>query len=134
MWYLWVLAALLPPVLVLSWPQLYRSLPRWFRDLLRMGSGAVSVLALWTTWKHPEKAWPLLPLLVLLWVMYARQRRLIRAHACDGCPELGVAGICSGYVLQAACMRAAEQRIERELEARLCGTGPLPAWLKAEKS
>ena len=128
-WCLWMLVALAPPVVLLSWPPRYRGLPRWTRDLLRTGAGALTVLVLWTTWHFPLQAWPLLPLLFGLWRGFARVRARVQARACDGCPELGAVGVCSGYALQAQCVRALQARIERDLGVPLAGDGPLPPWI-----
>ena len=96
------------------------------RDLLRLGAGVLAVLALWTTWHFPAQTWPVLPLLWGLWRGFARVRARVQARACDGCPELGAAGVCSGYALQAQCVRALEAQIEHDLATPLSGTGPLP--------
>lgn len=41
---------------------------------------------------------------------YARVRSRHKARACEGCPELGTDGVCSGFQLQAAAMRAYDER------------------------
>jgi hypothetical protein len=132
-WCLWALLLLAPPTLLLSWPPRYRRLPRALRDGLRAATGAVAVLALWTTWNFPAQAWPALPLLFLAWRGYVPVRARVQARACDGCPEFGAAGVCSGYALQAACVRSLEARIERDLGVPLEGDGPLPAWLERRR-
>jgi hypothetical protein len=129
-WCLWILLLLAPPIILLSWPPSYKNLPRAFRDLLRIGAGALAVIAVWATWHYPMQAWPTVPLLLMAWRVFARARRRVQARACDGCPELGAAGVCSGYALQAACMRVLEARIERDLAVPLEGNGALPPWLE----
>lgn len=128
-WCLWALAAIALPVLVLSWPPRYRRLPRALRDLLRLGAGLVAILAAWATWHYPTMAWPALPGLFLLWRGYARVRARVQAHACDGCPELAAPGICSGYALQASCLRSLQSQIERDIGIPLSGAGALPEWI-----
>jgi hypothetical protein len=128
-WCLWALALLAPPVLLLSWPPRYPCLPRALRDALRLGAGVLVVLAAWSTWHFPAQAWPALPLLFLTWRGFVRVRARVQARACDGCPELGAGGVCSGYRLQAACVRSLEAQLERDLGDALAGTGPLPPWL-----
>lgn len=132
-WSLWALLGLAPPIVLLSWPPRYRRLPRASRDLLRVGAGLLAALALWATWRFPTLAWPALPLLLLHWRWFARVRARLQARACDGCPELGAGGVCSGYALQAACVRALEAQIERDLAVPLAGEGPLPPWLEMRR-
>lgn len=118
--------ALAPPVIALSWPPRYQRLPRALRDLLRLGAGCVLVLAAWATLRHPLYVWPLLPILFGTWRWFVRARARVQARACDGCPELGQRGVCSGYALQASCLRALEAQIEQDLNLPLAGNGPLP--------
>jgi hypothetical protein len=129
-WCLSALAALAPPLLILSWPPRYRRLPRPLRDILRIGAGALLVLAFWTTWQFPLQAWPVLPLLFALWRVYAHRRARLQARACDGCPEFGAGGVCSGYALHAARMRAYEAEIEASLGDALAGAGSPPRSIK----
>lgn len=132
-WYPWLLAILAPLVVASSWPPRYRRLPRLARDALRVGAGAVIVLAGWATWQFPLQAWPLLPVLFLLWRGFARARARVVARSCDGCPELGARGVCSGYALQAACMRALEADVEAELGAALSGGGAPPRIVRTRR-
>lgn len=113
-WCLWALALLVLPVLILSWPARYRSLPRVLRDLLRVALGVliVATTAVLASW--PLYAAPLLPLALLAWWRFRRARTLVQAGRCTGCPELG-RGICSGYQVHAQISRS----ISAELEARL---------------
>lgn len=128
-WCPWVLFALAPPLIWASWPPRYRQLPRRRRDLLRAGTGLIAVLALWSIWHYPLQAWPALPLLIATWRAFVPVRARLQARACEACPELGAGGVCSGYALQAACVRAIEAQLEREIEGPLAGSGPLPGWL-----
>ena len=132
-WCLWALVALAPTVVPLSWPPLYRRLPRAVRDGRRLGAGLRFVLSLWVTWRFPAQAWPLLPLLFLIWRWFARSRRSIQARSCDGCPELGARGVCSGYALQAACIRSLEAQIEEDLGLPLAGSGELPIHFRSRR-
>lgn len=118
---------LLAPVLLLSWPPLYRRLPRSIRDVLRFSTGALVVAAAWCTCLYPTRAWPLLPLLFVTWRLFVRARARVMARRCDGCPELGAGRVCSGYVLQAQCQRALEASVEAELGDALSGHGPPPS-------
>ena len=122
----WLLAALAPSVIALSWPPLYQRLPRLARDALRAGAGAIIVLSITATWQSPRLAWPILPILFVVWRGFVRARTRVAARSCDGCPELGKRGVCSGYALQVACMRAFEREVEAELGEALSGEGPLP--------
>jgi hypothetical protein len=131
-WCTWALLALAPPVVWSSWPPRYRRLPRACRDLLRAGSGFVVVFAFWSTWHFPAQSWPALPILYATWRAFVPLRARLQARACDGCPELGAGGVCSGYALHAASVRAIEAQLERELEGSLAGSGRLPRWLPRE--
>ncbi len=116
-------------VFPLSWPPLYKPLPRLVRDLLRGGAGLLVALTLaallrgmWLT-----GGLAVATMLVAL-VVFSRVRRRQRVHMCDGCPELGADGVCSGYAVQAGYLR----RYEDAMAARV---GPsIEAALRARES
>lgn len=114
-----ILAALAALCAIGSHPARHGRWPRPVRDALRFASGALPSLAgaLFVAGA------PLLGALALvglagLYVAYARARSGIKARACDGCPELGAECVCSGFRLQAAAMRAYDERCTAELGAR----------------
>lgn len=109
-----------------SHPALHGRWPRPVRDGLRFATGALPAfaVALFATGAPALGALAALGLAVL-YVAYARARSGRKARACDGCPELGTDGVCSGFQLQAAAMRAYDVRC-----AALLGAGgsvpPIP--------
>jgi hypothetical protein len=125
-WCAWGLAVIGPVAVALSWPPFYQRLPRALRDLLRVAVGATIALAAWVTGTWPALAWPLLPALLLLWLIFRRSRQRVIARRCDGCPELHAPGVCSGYALQAACARALEADIEARMGTAVTGCGEPP--------
>lgn len=125
-WCAWVLLGVGVPVIALSWPAWYRRLPRILRDLLRAGAGLSIALLAWAVGSHPTVAWPLLPALALLWWWFRLARMQVMARRCNGCPEFTGIGVCSGYRLHADLARALEDELERDMAARLSGTGALP--------
>ncbi len=122
-----VLAAFLSlagPLLVASHPRLYQRWPRWAKDLLRAATGvwlALLFALLATPWWWLVLVM-LLPL-VLCYRYFQVQRRAVKAGECNGCPELGLEGVCSGYGRQAASVRVFQERMEEELNRP--GTFPL---------
>ncbi|MGF1579403.1 MAG: hypothetical protein ACFCD0_08580 [Gemmataceae bacterium] len=117
-WALSVCYGLLVPVVGLSYPPLYRHLPRIVMDLLRFGAGVVFVFLLGLL----VTAWWWLSVLTLailfgiFWV-FRIKRGLIKANECAGCPELGSQCVCSGYARQADSIRVYSEEIENELNS-----------------
>lgn len=111
-------------VFPLSWPPLYRRFPRILRDALRGGAGvfgAITLFALLMGYWLPTMIGVVVGAGGLL--VYSRVRRRQRAHMCDGCPELGAGGVCSGYAVQAQHIRRYEDamaaRVAPGIEAKL---------------
>jgi len=115
-WPLVAVGSLLVPLIVLSEPRLYSRFPRPVKDVLRMVAGAFLGLLLgllitpWW-WVVLAAAGPL----YLLRRGFTRTRQQVKAHDCDGCPELGYPGVCSGYARQAEAIRGYSNVIEEEL-------------------
>jgi hypothetical protein len=109
-------AALLAVSLGLSHPRLYRKLPRLLRAALRVSMGAGAALLLFRV-VHGELLVPGVAAVVLLALrhVYVRVRAKLKREACEGCPELGAPGVCSGYARQAEAVRAWRDRVEEEL-------------------
>jgi hypothetical protein len=117
-WITPVAAALLPLVLLLSWPRLYARLDRSLRNIMRVALGWLIALGSFAIVNSFTYLWPLLPVFIALWLLYKRNRQQVLANRCTGCPELG-RGICSGYTVHARAQRA----IEAELESQLLLSG-----------
>jgi len=120
-WCAYALPILGPLTFAPSWPPLYQRLPRAIRNWLRASAGLFVACSAWTVGQWPQLAWPLLPLIALLWWWFQRARKPVIARRCDGCPELGGDGVCSGYARQAQSARAIEAAIEARIEAQLSG-------------
>jgi hypothetical protein len=125
-WCVWALSVLLPLVLCLSWPEVYRQLPRALRDLLRAGLGVLIVAATAVLASSPTYGWPLLPFSAWVWWWFRGARQRVLARRCAGCPELGQ-GICSGFTLHAKAARAISAELELRIEAALLANGHGPA-------
>lgn len=116
LWPLLAVGSLLVPLVVLSEPRRYSRFPRLLKDVLRLAAGVFLGLLLGllvTPWWWVTLA-AIGPLLVLHRV-FARFRRRVKTHDCDGCPELGCPGVCSGYAQQAQAIRGYSAVIEEQL-------------------
>ncbi len=113
---LWSIISVGVVVLPLSWPPLYRRFTRGARDLVRSGAGLLAALVLVALLRG---AWWVGGLSALFlsgaYLVFAAKRRAARVRLCDGCPELGQPGVCSGYARQATYLR----RYEDVMTARL---------------
>lgn len=116
-WVTWLAMSLALPVLVLSWPSWYPSLPRLLRDGLRAALGVLIACASGVVIGAPLRWWPVLVLGAALWWAYRQQRARVQRRRCVGCPELGH-GVCSGYTEHARAMRAIAADLEARLELR----------------
>lgn len=113
---LWSIIGVGAVVLSLSWPPIYRRFPRGARDLVRGGAGLLAALVLVALLRGAWWVGGLSALfLAIAYFTYAAKRRAARVRLCDGCPELGQPGVCSGYERQAAYLR----RYEDVMTARL---------------
>lgn len=112
-----VIAGLCFVVLPLSYPALYKPLPRVIKDVLRFALGALFAgvfLLLFTL--H----WWVGVILAVVFYGYRRlinQKRMrMKANVCEGCPELGKGQVCSGYQLQAECARRFDEEASMYLQ------------------
>jgi hypothetical protein len=112
-------------VLPLCHPGVYRRWPRWMRDVLRggMGVGAGLLLAM-ILLGQVLAGLAHLAALVLVFSWYQRARRPLIARACQGCPELDGARVCTGFALQAQRVMDYEP-LATELVIR-SGYAPIP--------
>jgi hypothetical protein len=115
-WPLVAAGSLVVPLVTLSVPRRYANFPRLLKDVLRLATGVflglllgLLVTPLW--WVTLAAVGPLL----VLHRVFARSRRRVKAHDCDGCPELGCPGVCSGYAQQAQAIRGYSGVIEEQL-------------------
>lgn len=124
-WCTWAVALLAAPVIVLSWPNWYRQLPRALRDVLRVALGLLIVSATGILANGPWWAWSLLPAVAGLWWVFRRARVQVLARRCAGCPELG-GGVCSGYAPHARAARAISAALEARIAAAMAHTYSKP--------
>ncbi|MDZ7615665.1 MAG: hypothetical protein U1E05_01600 [Patescibacteria group bacterium] len=117
-----ILAAVLLPTLLLSFPKLYKRLPRCCRDLCRFGMGAMLPV---TFGLLGTGYWPLAfvvaAILWCFWRFYFRIRQERRATICDTCREYGRQNHCSGAIQQATCLSAYQEAATEFLYASLAG-------------
>jgi hypothetical protein len=118
-----LLLGLIIPTIGLSTPTLYKRLPRAVQDMLRFSMGLCITLSACGLFMGNT----LIPTvcaatLFLFWRIYFAMRRKRKAEACNGCPEYGQKGICTGCRLQADAMRA----YETEATALLLASGSAP--------
>ena len=115
-----ILAAVLLPTLLFSFPKLYKNLPRFFRDLCRFGMGAMLPISvgLLATGDWPF-AFVVGAVLFVFWRYYFRLRQERRAAICETCHEYGRQIHCSGTVYQAACLSAYQEAATELLYASL---------------
>lgn len=109
-----------PSTIGLSFPALYRRLPRLVRDLLRASSGLLVAMALAVSYRGE---WSFgagcLGAFLVLFYAYSRIRARIRASSCAGCTEFADGAICTGYTKQAALIRSFEERMTDLVEEKL---------------
>lgn len=99
----------LAPVIVLSYPSLYKRLSRFIRDVLRLATGVmISFIPFFLIHRNFLCGITCVVVMAVFWWIYFHQRKRRKMHACDGCPELGLPEICSGFQKQAAAVRLYE--------------------------
>ena len=105
---------------LLSWPPLYRHLPRVLKDGIRAGAGlwgavclALAFAGAWIT------AGVGAAVLLGVFLAFSQVRNRQRKTMCEGCPELSEEGVCSGYARQAASMRVYEDAMSARVAPRV---------------
>ena len=98
---------------VLSHDRWYKKWPRTVRDVLRLTMGIVVALCATVVLAHPLPGFLAGLVLLLFWTGYLHRRRHRLRRACDGCPELSDANVCSGFALQAQQMMKYEEQATR---------------------
>lgn len=105
-----IAGTLLLTTLPFSHPFIYKKLGRRIRDLLRLFLGVLLVV-----WAHLLFTGNLLfafgffVLLLLFWRSYYKKRAKRKLDDCFACAEYSKEQICSGYRLQAECIREYEE-------------------------
>ena len=115
--------AVLIGVLIFSVPSLYKRLPRFVRDMVRFASGILIPASVYLC-SGPGYRIGILGLgaLFLFWCVYMRMRKRRKLKECDGCPELELNRICSGFEMQANHIR----RYQTEADELLAESGYMP--------
>ena len=103
------LACILAPVIILSYPRLYKRLSRFIQDGLRFAMGVLlGFIPFFLIYRNFASALLCIVVMFAFWRFYFHQRRLRKRQACEGCPELNLPEICSGFQQQAAAIRLYE--------------------------
>ncbi len=99
----------LVPVVVSSYPRLYKKLPRFSQDILRfvMG-GIIGIIPFLLIHRNFISGIICVFVMGVFWRIYFHQRKIRKLHACDGCPELDIPKICSGFQHQSEAVRLYE--------------------------
>ncbi len=105
-------------VIVGSYPGWYKKWSRGVRDVLRFLLGVVITANIILLFSHPYFMIPALAVMLICWRIYFVRRGKRRANICNGCPELGCEGVCSGYELQANRIRKYEEKATEILYLR----------------
>ena len=105
---IWLISALFP-VIFLSYPRLYKELPRFIQDALRLTMGIfIGISPFLIIYQNYPSGITTVIVMSVFWWIYFRQRQIRKRHACDKCPELDLPEICSGFKEQAAAIRLYE--------------------------
>ena len=99
----------LVPVVVSSYPRLYKKLPRFSQDILRfvMG-GIIGIIPFLLIHRNFISGMTCVFVMGVFWRIYFHQRKIRKLHACDSCPELDLPEICSGFQHQSEAVRLYE--------------------------
>lgn len=104
-WFLLVLV----PVIILSYPRLYKRLHRVIQDVLRLGMGVlIGFLPFLLIHSNFFCGITCIVVMGVFWRIYFHQREIRKLHACDGCPELNIPETCSGFQHQSHAIRLYE--------------------------
>jgi hypothetical protein len=99
-------AFFLPITLTLSWPPIYKRLPRIIRDILRATLGAaIPTTAYLLLGSFTALAAAGTGCFVLFWRRATRKRHQHKVKICECCSELSSEHACSGYQQQLASIR-----------------------------
>lgn len=102
----------------LSFPPVYKKLPRFLRDILRLLMGLVLPLTIFTLVNVDLRVGiTAAATIFLFWYFYFKVRKQRKLHQCDHCSELKAGGVCSGFTRQACAVRKYEERATAMLMA-----------------
>ena len=107
-----LLVALLLLTLPLSHPAIYKTTPRFVRDILRFNLGAIISFSLLLPICHQKLYLPLIStgISIIFWKIYYQKRSIRKIKFCENCSEYRTGKICSGYILQAGLVREYEEK------------------------
>ncbi len=121
------LGGLLSFTLPLSYPTLYKLLPRKFRDLTRFSMGYIIIqIFLVLLFGHFMIALGVILLSYSFWKIYFKQRAKRKIKLCSSCNEYSEVKVCSGYITQQSSIR----EYEEEATEYILRTGYIPKILK----
>ncbi|WP_417465320.1 hypothetical protein [Kordiimonas sp.] len=105
------LACLMVITILVSYPPLYRKLPRWGCDLARGSLGAIIAVTAAQLISAPQAPLPLINagVLVIIWFTFGAIRQKAKRGKCNTCPEYREGHICSGYAQQSVNVRKYEE-------------------------
>ena len=118
-----LLIALVVLTLPLSYPYLYKRLPRRLRDGVRFSLGFILPLIVYTFLEgHFFMPFTILTISFAFYILYFKQRSRRKLQVCNSCEEHSPDAICSGFQYQAKCIR----RYEEQATDYLLHTGYMP--------
>ncbi len=104
----WLLLFLVP-VVVSSYPRIYKKLQRVVQDVLRLVMGVlIGFIPFLLLHRNFLCGITCIVVMGVFWRIYFHQRKIRKLHACDGCPELNLPDICSGFQHQSEAIRLYE--------------------------
>ncbi len=104
----WILFVLVP-VVVSSYPRFYKKLPRFCQDILRFVMGVIlGIIPFLLIHRNFISGIICVLVMGIFWRIYFHQRKMRKLRACDGCPELDLPEICSGFQHQSEAVRLYE--------------------------
>lgn len=105
---IWLLLVL-TPVIAFSYPRLYKRMPRFIQDMLRLIMGVlIGFIPFLLIHSNFLCGITCIVVMAMFWRIYFHQRKLRKLQACDGCPELNLPEICSGFQQQSEAIRLYE--------------------------
>jgi hypothetical protein len=95
-----------PITLILSWPPIYKRLPRLNRDILRAMLGALIPATVYVAlFGSMILAVAGTGCMAIFWQAASRKRQQYKFSICEGCSELPLQSACSGYQQQLVSIR-----------------------------
>jgi len=98
-------------IVILSNPSVYRLWHRKFKDVLRFGLGfVIATIIIYTITTNIVLGTLLTIGIYVLRYIYSRRRNVMKSQACNGCEELPLEKICSGFTFAANNIRNYEDK------------------------